>query len=426
MRLLMKIVTVISVTSFFLSACLPSMSLKVAQSDLPRDKNPNVSPADLSAVVDGNNVFALNLYQSLRSTDGNVVFSPYSISLALAMAYAGAHGETELQMADALHFTIPQERLHPAFNQLDLDLTREGQPGTNNGQPLQLDIANAVWAEQSFVFLKIYLDLIARNYGAGVQLADFVNQPEAVRSGINQWVSAQTHQKIRDLIPEGALDPMTKLVLVNAIYFKADWENQFDPIDTKDAPFHLLDGSVSQVKMMSNDFSAVPYSTGNGYQAVELNYLGDTASMDIVIPDVGKFEDFESQLNTQKLADILTGMQPTPLSLGLPKFSFKTNFNLGQQLSGLGMPNAFDPNLADFSGMTGGRDLFISKVLHQAFVAVDEKGTEAAAATSVIMAPTSMMQSGVNLTIDRPFIFFIRDLPNKQILFAGRVLDPTK
>jgi serpin B len=178
--------------------------------------------------------------------------------------------------------------------------------------------------------------------------------------------------------------------------------------------------------MMSNDFSAVPYSTGNGYQAVELNYSGDTAAMDILIPDAGKFEDFESQLNTQKLDDILTGMQPTTLSLGLPKFSFKTNFNLGQQLSGLGMPNAFDPNLADFSGMTGGRDLFISKVLHQASVAVDEKGTEAAAATSVIMAPTSIMRSGVNLTIDRPFIFFIRDLTNNQILFAGRVLDPSK
>lgn len=407
-----------------LFSCLPFASINVARSDLPRVEKPDVPKGDLSTLADGNNTLALNLYQSLRSRDGNIVFSPYSISLALAMTYAGASGETEKQMSDVLGFKLPQERLHPAFNQLDQDLTLKQQAGSKNGQPLQIDIANALWAEKTLVFLKKYLDLIAQNYGAGIQLADFVNQPGTVRADINQWVSDQTHDKIKDLIPSGAIDPTIKLVLVNAIYFKADWESQFDPTATKDAPFHLLDGSTTPVRMMVNDSLNVPYSMGNGYQALELNYSGDTAVMDILVPDNGKFSEFESQLNMQRINDILTGMQPTALSLGLPKFSFDTSFDLGKTLSDLGMSNAFDPDLADFSGMTGGRDLFISKVLHQAFVKIDEKGTEAAAATSVIMAPTSIMQSNNILIIDRPFVFLIRDATNKQILFLGRVLNP--
>ena len=423
---LIKIIRAALITFFCLSACSPSAAFSIARSDQPRIKNPKVSQDDLSALVDGNNAFALNLYQSLRAAEGNLVFSPYSISIALAMTYAGASGETESQMADALQFKLPQERLHPAFNQLDLGLLQEGQSGSDKGQSLQLDIANAVWAEQTYKFLQSFLDKVAQNYGAGIQLADFVNNPESVRSGINQWIGDQTHQKIRDLIQEGAIDPMTKLVLVNAIYFKADWENQFDPADTREAPFHLLDGSVSQVKMMSKLLFGIPYSTGNGYQAVKLGYFGNTAEMDFLVPDEGNFEVFESQLNIQKLDDILAGMQPTTLSLDLPKFGFKTNMDLGQYLIVLGMPDAFDPNQADFSGMTGGRDLFISRALHQAFVTVDEKGTEAGAATSIIMAPTSILRSEAILTIDRPFIFIIRHVVSKQILFVGRVLDPTK
>jgi serpin B len=409
-----------------LSACLPSASVKVARSDLPREEKPDVPQSDLSTLVDGNNTFALNLYQSLISQDGNIVFSPYSISLALAMTYAGAVGETEKQMSEVLHYKLSQDRLHPAFNQLDLELTLEGKAGSKNGQPLQIDIANALWAEKTFIFLQKYLDLIAENYGAGIQLADFVNQPETVRADINQWVSDQTHKKILDLIPAGAIDPTIKLVLVNAIYFNADWERQFDPMNTKDVPFHLLDGSTIPVKMMVNDSLDVPYSMGNGYQALELKYSGGTAVMDILVPDSGNFDVFESQLNMQNLDDTLNSLQPASLSLGLPKFSFDTSFDLGKTLSELGMSNAFDPSLADFSGLTGEHDLFISKVLHQALVKVDEKGTEAAAATSVIMAPTSIMQSNKILMIDRPFIFLIRDTTSKQVLFMGRVLNPVK
>jgi len=409
-----------------IGACTPRSPVKDARSDLPRDLNPSVADSDLSALADGNNIFAFNLYQTLQSGDANEVLSPYSISLALAMTYAGARNQTESQMAETLHFTLPQERLHPAFNKLDLDLMNESKIQSNNGQLMHLDIANALWAEQTFTFLQPFLDLLAHNYGTGLQLADFVNQSATARNEINQWVSDQTQQKIKDLIPEGAIDPMTRLVLVNAIYFKADWEDPFEPTDTKDATFHLLDGSDTQVKMMAHTFTSIPYSIGDNYKAVELNYLGKTSAMDILVPDEGKFDEFDSQINAAKFNDILAGMKPTALGLGLPKFSFNTDSDIGAQLSMLGMPDAFDPNLADFSGMTGGRDLLISKVLHQAFVKVDEKGTEASGATSVIMSPTSIMLPSEPLTIDRPFIFIIRDIASKQILFMGRVLNPTK
>lgn len=407
-----------------LSACSPAAS--VAKSKLPRITSPNASADEIQALTEANNVFALDLYQSLRSEEGNLIYSPYSISLALAMTYAGARGDTEAQMAQTLQF-LPQQKSHPALNALDLELAKRSEPQSKDAIPLQLRIANAVWAEQTFPFLQVYLDLIAQNYGAGIQLADFMNQHEAVRKEVNDWVSNETNDKIQDLIPEGVLDPSTKMVLVNAIYFKADWLAQFDPNDTHDAPFHLLDGSDVQVKMMSQNLFGIPYVQGEGYQAVELPYAGEAAAMDIILPDEGKFSDFESTLDSQKLSEILSNMQPSgSLELGLPKFNFTKDFDLKELLTSMGMPDAFDPDRADFSGMTGGKDLYIDTVLHKAFVAVDEKGTEAAAATAVIMAPTSAMLSDVTLTIDRPFIFVIRDLPSGQILFIGRVLNPVE
>jgi len=362
----------------------------------------------------------------LLTPEKNLVASPYSISLSLAMTYAGARGQTESQMAQTLHYTLPQEQLHPAFNQLGLDLQNESQSFSKDQQPLQLDIANAIWGEQTFSFLPAYLDLIAQNYGAGIQLADFVNKPETVRQVINDWVSNQTRNNIKDLVPQNGLDTSTKMVLVNAIYFKADWAEQFDSTETHEAPFHLLDGTQSQVKMMSKNLSGLPYLAGTGFQAFELAYVGNTAAMDVIVPDAGQFSEFESAFDAPALVNILSALQPASVALELPKFSFSANFDLGDHLMAMGMPDAFNPDLADFSGMTGQRDLFISKVLHQAFVAVDEKGTEAAAATSVIMGPTSILRSDITLTVDRPFLFVIRDLGSGQILFLGHVLDPSK
>lgn len=427
MKTFSQVLTVLAALSILLSACgTPQPSGGVAQSSLKRVADPNVPADDLSALVQGNNAFALELYRSVESQTGNLAFSPYSISIALAMPYAGARGTTESQMAGTLHYTLPQEQLHPAFNKLDLDLAAEAKPSSGSEQPLQLKIANAMWAEQTFSFLQSYLDTIASNYGADVRLADIIHNPDGVRQEINNWVSQQTNDKIQNLIPPGAMDDMTRSVLVNAIYFKADWQEQFDPNDTKDAPFHLLDGTQVQSKMMSEQIGGAPYASGVGYQAIELAYEGNTAAMDLIVPDAGQYRQFESSLDAQKLDSILKSMQPATVRLAMPKFSFRSNFDLGGTLSELGMPDAFDPNRADFSGMTGKRDLYIGKVIHQAFVAVDEKGTEAAAATAVTMQTMAIPVEPLTLTVDRPFIFAIRDLQSGQILFLGRVLDPTK
>jgi serpin B len=325
-------------------------------------------------------------------------------------------------MAQALHFP-PQAQIHPAFNALDLQLAERGKVKSEEAIPLRLNIANAVWAEQTYPFKQSFLDTIALNYGAGVRLVDFINRSEAARQEINKWVSDQTQEKIKDLIPEGVLDTTTRMALVNAIYFKADWLRPFQREATQDAPFHLLDGSQATVPMMRQE-AFLPYAKGEAWQAIELAYQGETAAMDLIVPDDGRFAEVESSLGAERVSKMLGNLQPASVSLSMPKFKFEAQFDLGDPLASLGMTDAFDPDRADFSGMTERRDLYISAVLHKAFVAVDEKGTEAAAATAVIVGVTSAMLPGVTLTIDRPFIFLIRDLPSGQILFIGRVLNP--
>ena len=419
---LVKLLSIILV-GVCLAACAPADSL-LAKSDQARILEPQVPADTLEALVSGNNAFALDLYQSLRTSDGNLFYSPYSISLALAMTYGGARGETEAQMADVLHFDLSQADLHAALNRLDLTLMQSTDAeDEDEQQPMQLNIANAVWAQQDHPFLPEYLDLLALNYGAGLHLADFTTQAEPIRREINNWISDQTQERIQDILSPGDLDALTRMVLVNAIYFKADWQVQFDANDTHEAPFTLLDGSQVQVDLMSIDLSLL-YLRGENYQAVELPYAGGDAVMDILLPDEGQFEAFEAGLDGSELDAILSGMQNTQLHLEMPKFTFRSQFALAEQLAGLGMTDAFDPSMADFSGMDGRRDLFISDVIHQAFVAVDEEGTEAAAATVVIMKLTGLPFPGIQLTIDRPFIFLIRDLTSGQILFIGRVLNP--
>ena len=414
----------ITILTLLLSACGSSASASIAKSDLPRVTSPATSTGELQALVENNNAFAFDLYQSLQTRDGNLFASPYSISLALAMTYAGARGETESQMARALHF-LPQGQTHPAFNALDLQLREGGKARSGEERSLELNIANAVWAEQTYPFLQAFLDTIASNYGAGIRQADFINQYEAVRKEINTWVSDQTEGKIKDLIPEGVLDTDTRMALVNAIYFKADWLSPFEADSTREAPFHLLDGQEVTAPTMNQD-SFIPYAKGDGWQAIELAYQGGTAAMDIIVPDEGRFEEIESSLDHGTASAILGSLQPTSVQLALPKFKFESEFSLADQLAALGMTDAFDPDRADFSSMTERKDLYISAVLHKAFVAVDEKGTEAAAATAVIVGVASAPMFDVTLTIDRPFIFLIRDLPTGQILFIGRVLNPAQ
>ena len=399
------------------------------RSEKERVTSPDLGPADMNDLVAGNSAFAFDLYQALREEDDNLFYSPYSISLALAMTYAGARGETEQQMANTLHFILSQDRLHSAFNGLDLELAGrgEGAKGTDE-EGFRLNIVNALWGQEDFEFLSEFLDLVAENYGAGLNLLDFVNAAEDSRIIINDWVSEQTEGKIEDLIQPGVIDRLTRLVLTNAIFFNAAWLNPFRESQTKDGPFHLLDGGEATVSMMRRT-ARFGLAKGDGYQAVELPYDGSELSMVILLPDTGRFEEFEGSLDANLVRTITGGVVPTRVALTMPKFEFDSDFSLRDTLGAMGMPVAFISSLgpctskrADFSGMTGICDLFIKDVVHKAFVSVDEAGTEAAAATAVVMEAESLPPS---LTIDRPFVFLIRDIETGAILFVGRVVNPS-
>jgi serpin B len=417
------VITAVFIPTLLFSACGPG---KVAQSTLKRVSNPDVTASDLAELVAGNTAFTFDLYQALHSLDGNLVYSPYSISLAFAMAYGGARSETASQMAEALHYSLPGEQFHPAFNALDLELaSRPDQVvDVDKNERFQLSIANSLWGQDGWSFLPEYLDLLAANYGARMRLVDFENAPENARRQINDWVSDQTRRRIQDIIPSGMIDPTTRLVLANAIYFKATWEYKFDANATSDGPFYQLNGGSVNVPMLSTEQQkTLSYVAGDGWQAVALPYKGGLTGMVIIVPDAGNFETFESTLTAERYNEILAAMQVQEVILSMPKFTFETQFELKDILGGMGMVDAFDPNAADFSGIDGQNDLYISDAIHKAFVAVDEKGTEAAAATVVVMM-TSLMPEGIELTIDRPFFFFIRDVPSGTILFLGRVVDP--
>jgi serpin B len=395
------------------------------RSDLERESSPSVGSSDLEALVAGNTAFALDLYHELSGKYDNLFYSPYSISLALAMTYGGARSDTELEMAETLHFDLSQARLHAAFNALDLELESRGEPiempdGEQEG--FKINIANSIWGQVDYTFLEEYLDLLALNYGAGMRLVDYVAAAEQARQEINAWVSDETEGRIEDLIPEGAVDQMTRLVLANAIYFNAAWMHPFNEEATTDAAFTLLDGEQVTVPMMRQTES-MRYAEGAGYQIVERAYVGGQMAMDIILPDEGQFEAIERAMDSEWLAAALAGLQGGQVSLSMPRFEFESQIGLSQVLMVMGMPTAFGSG-ADFSGMDGGRNLFISDVLHKAFVSVDEEGTEAAAATAVIMSLTAIMDPPIEVSIDRPFIFLIRDLQTGAVLFIGRVMDP--
>lgn len=388
-----------------------------------------VSAGELADLVSGNTAFALDLYHALaEGSEENLFFSPYSISLALAMTYAGARGETAAQMAQALHFTLPQERLHSAFQVLSSALAKEGEEAPSlEGRPFKLRVANALWAQEGHPFLPTFLDLLAENYGARLERVDFITDPEKARLAINAWVKEKTEGKIPELLEPRDVNRFTRLVLTNAIYFNAAWHYPFDEKLTSPAPFHLLHGSQVLVPMMHRtEFFA--YAEGPDYQAVELPYRGrdgspSTFSMVILLPKPGQFPAFEGAFSSEKLRSILGQLGPKNVALALPKFRFRAKFRLREALCALGMPLAFSPQ-ADFSGMDGARDLYIDNVIHEAFVAVDEAGTEAAAATAVVVRITAAPFAPVEMRVDRPFLFLIREKETGAILFLGRVMNP--
>lgn len=399
----------------------PGELIQVLQSSEARVTSPDVEEEELATLVAGNNAFAFDLYQALAK-EGNLFYSPHSISLALAMTYAGAEGDTAQQMAEVMRYDLPPERLHPAFNALDLALTPAGD---ETEERFRLNVANAIWGQRGYTFRSQYLDLLARNYGAGLRVLDFKAAPEEACQIINEWVSQETEGKIEDLIPRGGVSPLTRLVLTNAIYFNAAWLHPFKEKQTKDGPFYPLAGGEVTVPMMQQT-EEFGYFEGETFQAIELPYVGGRTSMLILLPNAGTFEAFAASLGAGQLDAIVQGIECRNMVLSMPKFTFETRLDLAQILTSMGMESAFDPQTANFSGMDGTRELFIQGVLHQAFVAVDEAGTEAAAATGVVVGITSAPVEPIEVTVDRPFIFAIRDTATGAILFLGRVVDPSQ
>ncbi|HNZ04205.1 MAG TPA: serpin family protein [Myxococcota bacterium] len=406
---------------------IPSDAQEV-RSELARDMAPAVGGID--NLTSGTSDFGFDLYHWLAADadGGNVFISPYSVSLALSMAWAGAKGQTAEQMRAVLGFKDGDAETHEAFNALDLALDTRGSeelPLNEEGDPFQLSVVNQAWGRIGFDFLPGYLDILALNYGAGLYLLDFTNDPDGSRETINEWVEDQTNDRIVDLLPPESISPATALVLTNAIYFKASWYKEFNPEDTVDATFNRLDGSAVTVRMM-NKWDELRYVREDGWQALVAPYIGQNVAMVLVLPDAGSFTEVETLMDGAMLAGILNSAGDAEGAVALPKFTFGFNAMLNDPLKALGMTDAFSVGDADFSGIDGvPGNLFISLVQHKTFVAVDEKGTEAAAATAVVMDEGTSVMDTFDVTFDRPFIFAIVDIPTRAPLFLGRVMDPT-
>ena len=396
-------------TRSVLCLCLVTLALAPAGRDLAAEVRP-----DTQSVVNGNNAFALDLYAELKSADGNLFFSPFSISTALAMTYAGARGNTADQMAKALHFTLGHDRLHPAIGAILKDLHADKKL-----RRYQLDAASALWVQKGYVFLPEFLQLAAKNYGAAAKEVNFADT-EPTRTLINDWTRQQTQDKIKDLVNQGDLKRTSLLVLTDAIYFSGDWIYKFELGKTKETPFTLLSARLARATMMQQvgDFNA---ATTDAFILLELPYGKRDLSMLILLPKkLNGLPGIEKSLTPDVLAEAIAGMTKRMVSIILPKFAVASELELTDALKALGMTDAF--GRADFSGIDGSRLLTISRIRHKAIIDVHEKGTEAAAATAVVteMGAAAM----INFRADHPFLFIIRDNRTGLFLFIGRVMDP--
>jgi serpin B len=411
----MREVRLILVALAFVAGCdrAPSQDVLTAR------QLPGAIQADADAVVQANNQFACDLYGQLRTTPGNVFFSPFSISTALAMTDAGAAGATDAELRRALHFTLPTAQLHPAYGALLASLNTGRSYGAYT-----LATANRLFGQQGFPFLPGFLAVTGDDYGAELMPVDFAGDTDAARAAINAWVAAQTDGKIAELFEQGTLDSSTVLALANAILFKGTWHKQFAPADTADAPFRRADGSTVTAPFMSKQDTLATAAIPGGLLAV-MPFRGQDLSMVILLPDaVDGLPALEAQLAGATLAQwIGAAAEGQEATVTLPKFGVTSSFDLGPVLQALGIVSAFDPASADFSGMDGQRDLYVQTAVHKAVVAVDEEGAEAAAATGIGMGRVS---APMPFVADHPFLFVIHDEVTKSILFLGRLEDPNQ
>ena len=372
---------------------------------------------DTMAVVQGNTHFAIDLYERLKNTEGNLFYSPYSVSVALAMTLVGARSDTETQMAQALHFDLDQAPLHAALGRLQNTLNSVQQKGY-----VQLRIANALWPQQAYPLREEFLDMVKKHYGVSLSALDY-RDAERARKTINDWVAAETEGKITDLIGPGVLNELTRLVLTNAIYFKGDWAMPFDETRTKEEKFWVTPTVTVDVPTMQQ-VDKFGYSGWEpGFQILELAYAGDDLSMIVLLPEqVDGITELENALTAENLARWTSHLQQMEVAVHLPRFRVRCQFELVRALTSLGMEDAFGE--ADFSGMDGTTALYLAAVIHQAFVDVNEEGTEAAAATAAVMAVLSLPPPPPIFRADHPFIFLIRENSTGSILFLGRVSNP--
>jgi serpin B len=380
---------------------------------------------DVSAIVSGSNRFALDLYQQLRSEEGNLFFSPTSMSIALAMTHAGAEGQTESEIMKTLHFPEPANELHDRMAALQTLWTTAGKD-----QGIRLNLANRLWGQKSYDFLPEFLQITREKYGAELARLNFAMSAEA-RQTINRWIEQQTENKITDLIPPSAISADTKLVLTNAVYFHGAWSEPFEKAATQDEDFFLTKKETIKVPMMrrADEFR---YGEIDDLKVLELPYGKGDLSMVILLPNrVDGLAKLEGKLTVPYLQKVMASVNlEDEVKVSLPKFKTASQFQMASTLRKMGMETAFDAKAADFSGMTGGKDLFISEVIHKAFVDVNEEGTEAAAATAVMMAPTAaLFEKPKKVPVfraDHPFVFAIQDSRNGGILFLGRMVNPAE
>ncbi len=375
---------------------------------------------EVRAVGEGNNQFALDLYARLRAgRSDNLFFSPGSLSTALAMTYAGARGQTAQQMAEVLHFQLPPEKLHPAFGEL-----RRTWDVKDKERGYRLSVANRLWGQEGFDVLPGFLAITREDYGAELAQVDFSSQTEAARRRINSWVEEQTQGKIQDLIAKGVLNAMTRLVLTNAISFKGDWTEPFRKEATQVAPFHISVRQQTDVPLMhqKDDFR---YWAGDGLKVLELPYGKGDLAMLLLLPDeLEGLSALEAKLTTENLSRWQLGLRNQDVRIDLPRFKLTSEFELADVLKAMGMTRAFTPREADLSGMSSEEELFLSAVIHKAFVDVNEEGTEAAAATAVGVFAAAAIRQPTVFRADHPFVFLIRDNRTGSILFLGRLVNP--
>ena len=376
----------------------------------------NALDAGARTLVEGNTAFALDLYQQLRQEEGNLFFSPYSISTALAMTYGGARGKTEAEMAHVLYFDLGQGKLHPAFAALETHFAQIQEKGD-----IAIYVANSLWPQIGYDFLQAFLDLCSRYYGVAITPVNYAGDPQRARQQINAWVEEKTRDKIKELLKPHHVTPLTTLALVNAIYFKGNWSNSFDKAETRDNIFCLNAQDTVKVSMMEQK-ARFGYAVTDTLQVLEMPYVGGDLSMIVLLPqEKTGLPDLEDSLSVDAIGEWTRQLRQMKVRVFLPRFKLTGEFDLSKTLKAMGMIAAFGD--ADFSGMTGQRDLFISEVVHKAFVDVNEEGTEAAAATAVVMSRG--VEAAPLFYADHPFIFLIRENSTGSLLFLGRVVDPT-